>query len=98
MHTYIVLLAPLTLVLVEKAIYEATSVKQSYCECKTLFSAKFIESELDPCVTISSSQVGMDAGLRISPLFLFLFFNIRKYYFYTSLLTWLLPFLFLHHE
>ena len=44
-HTYIVLLAPLTLVAVEKAIYEATSVKKSYSECKTVFFAIFIESK-----------------------------------------------------
>jgi len=41
-YTYIVLLAPLTLVAVEKAISEATSVKQSYSEFKTVF---FCESE-----------------------------------------------------
>ena len=36
-YSTVVLLAPLMLVMVEKAIYEATSVKQSYSECKTLF-------------------------------------------------------------
>ena len=33
----VALLSPLMLVVVEKAIYEATSVKQSYCEYKTVF-------------------------------------------------------------
>ena len=36
------MLVPLMLVVVEKATYEATGVKQSYSECKT---AKFIESK-----------------------------------------------------
>jgi len=35
----------LMLVVVEKVIYEATSIKQSYSECKTVFSAIFTESE-----------------------------------------------------
>ena len=36
LYSTVVLLAPLMLVVVEKAIYEAASVKQSYSECKTL--------------------------------------------------------------
>ena len=45
LYSTVVLLAPLMLVVIEKAIYEATSVKQSYSEYKTLFSVIFIESE-----------------------------------------------------
>jgi len=45
LHSTVVLLVHLTLVVVEKAIYEAKSVKYSYSEDKTLFSANFIESE-----------------------------------------------------
>jgi len=70
------------LVAAEKAIYEATSVKQSYCECKTVFSAKFIESEQrSMCDDFKclSSQVGMDVGL-FHPCF-FAFFSALYFYF-----------------
>ena len=44
----------LHLVWLEKAVYEAKSVKQSHSECETLFYAKFIGPNRDSCVTISS--------------------------------------------
>jgi len=63
------------LVVVEKAIYQAQSLKQSYSQTKTKTSY-LLSPNRDPCVTIlvlqfkcctcmlySSSQVGMDAGL-----------------------------------
>ena len=45
LYSTVRLLAHLTLIVVEKAIYEAKSVKQSDSECKTLSYAKVIESE-----------------------------------------------------
>jgi len=54
---------------IEKAIYQAQSLKQSYSQIKTKAS-HLLSPNRDPCVTIlvtwmlySSSQVGMDAGL-----------------------------------